>query len=72
MSVYRWVWYGVKYLYLSELGAFLLIHFRHLGFSIRVISDGVEVALIFWARAPVIIITVLVIPLELEAVYKKG
>lgn len=40
------LWYVIKYLYLSELGAFLLIHFRHLGFNIRVISDGVKVTLI--------------------------
>lgn len=59
----RVLWGFVMYLYLSELGAFLLIHFRHLGLNIRVISDGVEVALIiFGARAPVIIITVVVIP----------
>lgn len=37
---------NTKNLNFSELGAFLLIHFRHLGFHIRVVSDGVGVALI--------------------------
>lgn len=38
----------VMYLYLSELGAFLLIHFRHLGLKIWVISGGVREALIIF------------------------
>lgn len=52
----------VKYLDLSELGSLLLIHFRHLGLDIRIISDGIGVALIIVrARAPVFIITVLLV-----------
>lgn len=33
----------VKYLYLSQLGAFFLVHFRQLGLNIWVISDGVRI-----------------------------
>lgn len=59
----------MKYLYLSELCALLLVHLGHLGFSVRLVSDGVEVALIFvWARAPVVVVTVLCIPAEFNTV----
>lgn len=36
----------IQYLDLSEFAAFLFVHFRHLAFNIRVVSAGVEVALI--------------------------
>ena len=54
-----------RYLYLSQLGAFLFVHFRVLGLCVRVVSDGVEVTLGFiGAGTPVIIITVILIPAE--------
>jgi len=63
----------MKYLYFSELCAFLLIHFRHFDLDIRVLSDGVGVALvIIGARASVLIIAVLLIPSEGNSRLKKG
>lgn len=63
---------AIKNLDFSQFSAFFLIHFRHLGLIISVISDGVGVTLsVLRARALVIIVTVILIPFYFMQLKKK-
>lgn len=52
----------IKYLDFSKFAAFFLVHFRHLGFHIRVVPRGVEVALIVFRSRTSVVVAVVVVP----------
>lgn len=55
-----------KYLNFSKFSAFLLVHFGHLCFNIRVIPHQVKVALIVIRSRTPVIVAVVVVPSQGE------